>query len=202
MEKVICLISGGIDSPVAGHIMVKKGYDVVFLYCENQPEIDDVTLSKVKRLVEKVGGKELYIAKHGETMAAISNKCDSPLRCVLCKRMMYRSAEKLAEQVGAKAIVTGENLGQVASQTLANMAVLDSATYFPVIRPLLTREKNETMAIAREIETYDISIEISPSCSFVPNRPETQADPAEVKGEESLIDLDELMKNTDFEKGL
>ena len=159
-----------------------------------------MTLDKVKRLVKKVKGGELYVASHGEAMAKIVDRCESQLRCVLCKRMMYRSAEKLAKQVGAKAIVTGENLGQVASQTLANMAALDSATKLPVLRPLLTMEKNETIATARKINTYDISIEKSPSCPFVPKHPETQADRAEVESEELFLDLDKLVKRVELER--
>jgi thiamine biosynthesis protein ThiI len=200
MEKVVCLVSGGIDSPVAGYLMKKKGFEVVFLYCENQPKTDGATLDKIKRLVKKVKGRELYVASHGGAMAKIVDRCESQLRCVLCKRMMYRSAEKLAKQVKAKAIVTGENLGQVASQTLANMAALDSATKLPVLRPLLTMEKNETIATARRIGTYDISIEKSPSCPFVPKHPETQADLAEVESEELFLDLDKLVKRVELER--
>jgi thiamine biosynthesis protein ThiI len=200
VEKVVCLISGGIDSPVAGHIMIERGYEVVFFYCENSRTRDTKTFDRVKKLVRKVGGKALYTANHGDAMEEFVGKCDSHLRCLLCKRMMYRSAEKLAKKVDGKAIVTGENLGQVASQTLANMAVLDSVTYLPVLRPLLTMEKNETMAVARRIGTYDLSTDEAPGCPFVPGSPETQADPAEVKGEESLVDPKRLVEEVKLEK--
>lgn len=195
MPKLICLISGGIDSPVAAHIMLKKKFDVIFLHLYTSE--DKATLPFVKKIVKKLGKNlELYAGDHTINQKIFTSNCESRLTCVLCKRMMYRIAEAFGKKHKIEGILTGENMGQVASQTLKNMSTLSKATKLPIVRPLLGMEKNDIIKIAKEIGTYGISISAKSRCAFVPNRPETAASEAGVDVEESTLDMDQMIKDS------
>ena len=199
MAKLVCLLSGGIDSPAAAYIMIKKGFDVVFLHLYTSREHKSLgTVKKIVRRLEKVTGRklELYAGDQTVNQGIFKSQCESRLTCVLCKRMMYRTAEAFAKKVKAGGILTGENLGQVASQTLKNISTLSKATKLPVIRPLLAMEKNDIIKIAQETGTYDISISVKARCEFVPNKPETAAGEAEVAVEESTLDMEFMIKES------
>jgi len=170
--KGILLLSDGIDSPVAGHMMQEQGMELQCLNFRN--DTSQVSHDKVKELVKKLKA-QLATMDHTKTQEAIKSRCNPRYQCVLCKRVMYRAAEQLASEHDAEFIVTGENLGQVASQTLENMRVLDSAVQMTVLRPLLGFDKDEIIQAARKIGTFDISSIKSPSCCFVPHRPVTMA---------------------------
>ncbi len=184
--KAIVLLSDGIDSPVTLYKLVRDGWDVVGLHMDNRPFTSDNYLAKVRMLIERVeevtgGTIPLYIAGHGGNQETIADQLTElgenaiTYQCVLCKRQMYRTAEQVAKDLGATAIATGESLGQVASQTIHNLAAEEAAVSFPVIRPLLGLDKEDIIKVAKEIGTYEISIIPSLCCSIVPEKPQTRA---------------------------
>ena len=180
--KVVALLSGGIDSPVAAWLMMKRGCKVLPLYVDCFPFFDDSMLRRAKKVADILRGYQpdfelrvvndnfLERAKEVLKSAGIEN-----YTCILCKRHMYRVAERIAKEEGAKGIVTGESLGQVASQTLDNLLVLNDACTLPVYRPLIGFDKVEIERIAKEIGTFEASILPARSCSAVPKRPVTKA---------------------------
>ncbi|MBW6451319.1 MAG: hypothetical protein K0B02_01135 [DPANN group archaeon] len=196
--KLVSLISGGIDSPVATHLMLKKGVDLVFVHMDNRPFIDDRPLNKVMSLLEhlaKLHKKDLklYVVPHGPNQSLFASSCDRKLTCVLCRRMMYRVGENVAKLENADAILTGESLGQVASQTLDNLFVEKQSIATRVLSPLIGFDKEETIKIAKEIGTYEISILPGECCSLTPLYPETHANLKYVESEESNIDITSLL---------
>ena len=194
-------MSGGIDSPVAAYLMMKSGAEVIALHLDNRPFTDEKqlnkTISQLKHL-EKVTNTTIktYIAPHGDTQLAFAQECRHNLQCVLCRRMMFRTAEWLAKLEGASAIVTGESLGQVASQTLKNIMVETEAVKIPILRPLIGLDKIEIERIAQEIGTFEISISPGVCCTIVPNKPSTRAKLKSIKTEESKVDINSLLENT------
>jgi tRNA uracil 4-sulfurtransferase len=184
--KAIALLSGGIDSPVAAWLMKRKGFELVFVHFNNFDNLQ--TIDKAKKLAAVIDKDAKFLSiSFKDTQQKIAAHCNRRFQCVLCKRAMYRAAEKIAEQEGAQLLLTGESLGQVASQTLDNLAVLDSATKLEVLRPLLGYDKEDTIKIAREIGTYDISIEKSCDCPFVPLHPLTGAKLERVEEQERRL---------------
>jgi len=201
--KVVATISGGIDSPVAAYLMLKRGVDVVAFHMDNTPFIGDRARQKttmvVTRLEEVTGSSiKFYIAPHGPNLAAFSQHCSPNLTCLLCKRMIMRIGEKIAKKEGAQALVTGDSLGQVASQTLQNLVVTSNAVSIPILRPLIGLDKLEITRIAEEIGTYPISCLSAGDCKAVPQRPATSAILERVSEQEEggFIDLDELVDRT------
>ncbi|VVB75174.1 tRNA sulfurtransferase [Candidatus Tiddalikarchaeum anstoanum] len=185
--KAVCLISGGIDSPVAGYLMIKKGVDVIFLHGGKGEKNE-----KVEKLVKIISPKgKLYYVNHRSALKTISENCDNKYTCLICKRFLYRCADYVCKKEGCDFIITGESIGQVASQTLQNLTVLDKAVEIPIIRPLIGLNKNDIISVAKEIGTFDISTTISTGvCPFVPNQPSTKADIKKVLAEEEKIKLD------------
>ena len=199
------LLSGGIDSPVCVYELIQDGWDVACLHMDNRPFTDDTYVEKVRMLVERLeavtgASIPLYIADHGRNQTTIARTLAADgdqargMQCVLCKRQMYRTAEELAKRVGAHAIATGESLGQVASQTLHNLAVEDDAISFPMVRPLLGLDKDDIIAIAKEIGTFEISTIPSLCCSILPERPQTHATLDRVLPYEESIGADRLLQ--------
>lgn len=196
--KYVCLVSTGIDSPVAAYIISRYG-EVVLTHASNHPFVDRDTVpifEKIARKLDEVTGKvsRLYILPHGIALSKIRDKTERKFTCVLCKRMMLRYGKAIAEREGGGAIVTGDSLGQVASQTLNNLFVEQYNLNFPVIRPLIGMDKNEIVSIAREIGTYSISAEGNVVCKAVPRKPSTRADLEKVLEEEKKIDADNLLE--------
>jgi thiamine biosynthesis protein ThiI len=195
--KAISLISSGIDSPVATHIMQKKGLEVIGVHFSNDPKSYTKPTEKCKEICRHLGIRRLYIIKHLFLMdAELIRKCEDKARCVLCKRMMLRTAQAIAEDEGAGCIVTGENLGQVASQTLDNMFCTDSAVDMPILRPLLCNDKQEIVDIAKQIGTYDLSVEAAACCTAVPKQPLTRAVLYRIENEERKIDVQGIIKGS------
>ena len=188
MKKGILLISSGIDSPVAGHLAVKKGIEVIGLHFYQSEKSKEV----VERLAKKIGVKKIYLMKHEPVLSGIK-KAQSKFTCILCKRMMLRIAEKIAIKERCDFIINGDNLGQVASQTLDNLTTVQSAVKIPIIRPLLTNDKQETVNIAKEIGTYEISIESRGVCKALPKHPATRSKAADIENEEEKININELV---------
>lgn len=197
--RLIALISGGIDSPVAVHRMCSVGAEVVLLHMDNTPYSDAAQLEDVKDIADALRrstGQELplWIAPHGPSQDTIHDGCPHPYQCVMCKRAMQRTARELGKRLGCSGIVMGDSLGQVASQTLRNIRAENQGLDFPVARPLIGLDKLEIEAIAKEIGTYEISIRPGHGCSIVPIRPVTEADPAKVAEMSASVDIDTLAR--------
>ncbi len=197
--KGIMLLSGGIDSPVAAMMMLDRGLDLILLHLDNRPFTDDREFDKVKRLaarLSELAGRELpfYVAKHGLLAQAPTAKaCDRHYHCILCRRTMLRVAERLAKQEGATSIVTGESMGQVASQTLRNLAVEENVVSIPILRPLVGLDKTEIIERGRNFDTFDISISSGLCCTIVPEKPSTMARLEKIEGEEAKLDVDAMI---------
>jgi len=199
--KLISLFSGGIDSPVASWLMMRRGAHVIPLFLDQRPFVGDDycerAVNVAKRLREYVPMEEypLYVIPIGALMKAIAEKVPKKLTCIICKRMMYRIACSFAELNGAQGVVTGESLGQVASQTLANLKVLEEAATIPIYRPLIGLNKHDSVNMARKIGTYSLSTAPAHGCSVVPKKPATMARIDDVKEVEKEILVEELISN-------
>ena len=203
MAKVIALVSGGIDSAAAISLALEQGMEVVALHYSTQPFADEKaeqkTIALVKHLRKRFGKKiRLIVVPFGKTLAAIAKNCDRKFNCVLCRRMMLRIGQKIAEEEKASALLSGESLGQVASQTLTNLNAEAGCISIPVIRPLLGMDKLEIEAIAKKFETFEISTQASACCS-IPDKPSTAAKRNIIEGEEKKLPIKQLVK-TAFEK--
>jgi len=198
---VVALVSGGIDSPVAAWMMMTRGADPVCLYMDNSPLVDERTVDRAILAIEKLAEWKnerikTYIAPFGEVLMNLLKVEDYRLGCVLCKRMMYRVGGLVAEAEDAKALVTGENLGQVASQTLDNIFVIDDVVRgFPIFKPLIGVDKNSIIDIARRIGTYDISIRPANCCLGPPPTPVITATLERVREAESCLDVKGFAKS-------
>ena len=195
--RAIVLLSGGIDSPVAAYLMGRRGMDLILVHFDNRPFTSDDEVQKAKDLMTRIdaalGTKtRKVVVPHGKTQAEFAKSCRRNMECVLCRRMMFRVAEKLAVPHDAQAIVTGESLGQVASQTLANIMVEERATRLPILRPLIGFDKVEIERIAKRIGTYETSIRPGLCCTIAPKKPSTYSRLETAVEEEAKIDLERL----------
>jgi thiamine biosynthesis protein ThiI len=179
--RAVSLFSGGIDSPVAAWMMMKRGLDVHPLFMDQTPHVGPSYIERVKQSFRAVteyvpvDGFKLFSAPMGPVMTRILESPEPRYTCIMCKRSMYRIAEAYAEDNGLKAVVTGESLGQVASQTMANLFVLDNAVSIPVLRPLIGLDKVEIENIARTVGTYNITARKVEGCTAVPPNPATRS---------------------------
>jgi tRNA uracil 4-sulfurtransferase len=202
MEKTIHLLSAGIDSPVAGYLLVKSGIEPIFLTGDATPFATNITTDTATLLARKIAthaGKPLkmYIMPHGPNLAAIQavwSQQELKYTCIFCKRMLYRVAQAIAIQEGAQAISTGEIIGEQASQTIDNMALIqESVGSFVVVRPLLTWDKVDVIKLAREIGTFEISNSVKDPCMAVPKYPMTHGKIENFKHIEAKIDIQALL---------
>ncbi|HEX6839298.1 MAG TPA: tRNA uracil 4-sulfurtransferase ThiI [Polyangia bacterium] len=195
--RVELLLSGGIDSPVAGWLMMKRGCALGATYFHSFPYTGEKTQDKVARLASQLAAWQLEplrlsVVPFTDAQKALRDAAgDGRLAVVLYRRAMMRTAERIAHEAGAKALATGEALAQVASQTLENLGVIGAAVSMPVLRPCLGHDKLETVALAQRIGTYEISIEPYDDCCslFVPDHPETRAKLAAVEAIEAKLDV-------------
>ena len=199
--KVLSLLSGGIDSPVASWEVAKRGASVEFIHFHGQPYSDPTSVQQATALANRlgpwVGHTKLWLIPFGELQAEIVKNAQQELRVVLYRRFMMRIAESLALREGAEALVTGESLGQVASQTLPNIAAINNVVHdLPVLRPLIGRDKLEIEKIARDIETYEISIQPHQDCCvlFVPRQVTTRARLPALEAAEEDLDVEGLVE--------
>ena len=191
---MVLLLSGGIDSPVAGYMMGRQGVRIVALSGFVNPAGEDAHIEKigklVKRLSKSIGSEvDLYVFEQRIAQSVFSTAGRSGLTCVLCKRMMLRVAEKLCQKVGGSAIIMGDSLGQVASQTLQNMNAIEEAVSIPIIRPLVGLDKVDIVRIAEEIGSFELSNLKVPGCVFVPEKPATRARLDEILREEERLEV-------------
>ena len=196
--RVVSLISGGIDSPVAAYRMMQRGCRLIFVHFHSAPYLDKTSQEKVRALVSTLTRHQylsrLYLVPFGEIQRQIVAAVARPLRVVLYRRMMLRIAEALARTEKAQALVTGESLAQVASQTLENMAVIQQAASLPILRPLVGMDKQEIIDHARRIGTFDTSSIPDQDCCqlFVPKHPATKAKLREVEEAEANFNVQEM----------
>ncbi len=193
----IVLLSGGIDSPVAAYLMGRQGLELILAHFDNRPFTSDQEAEKaaslMRRLDEALGARsKKLMVPHGTAQAELAKACRRNMQCVLCRRMMFRVTERLARKMDAQFIVTGESLGQVASQTLANMNVEERATSLPILRPLIGFDKVEIERVAKSIGTYEISIRPGICCTIAPKKPSTYARREDVESEEEKADIERL----------
>ncbi|MCG3219302.1 MAG: hypothetical protein KAR35_09865 [Candidatus Heimdallarchaeota archaeon] len=180
--KAIALISGGIDSPVAAYLMAKKGYEVIGLYYDSNHYADELTTERALRTMDRLheltdNFKVGYIMPHGDDLDRIKSVAPDKLTCVYCHREMYRKAELLAHHLKADVIVSGEIIGEQASQTVRNLyATTDALQTIPIIRPLIAMNKDEVIKISQKIETFELNKLPGQCCLAVPNKPETRAE--------------------------
>jgi thiamine biosynthesis protein ThiI len=197
--KLVSLISSGIDSPVATFLMSKKADEVILIHGDIKPFTDkrekENFLDLARHLIKICKCKtQVQLIPHGKSLSAFKKKCDNKFTCVFCKRMLLRYAEVMAKKNNCDAIIMGDSLGQVASQTLQNIKTIEQAVQIPVLRPLIGFDKQEVVKIAKEIGTYELSIKPSMDCSAVPNKPSTQSKLEKIMNEEKLLNVKELVK--------
>ena len=193
--KIVCLLSGGIDSPVAAAMLSRK-HDTVLVNFETIQEKEKI--QSLAMTLAKLSGKKmrLYIVPHGDNLRKLSPVAKK-YTCVICKRMMHMMANMIAEKERADATATGDSLAQVASQTLKNLRAEDAASKLTVLRPLIGMEKSEIIEMAKEIGTYDISIgKDRGACPGVPKYPETRAELDEVERIEKEAGIEEMARNS------
>ncbi len=198
--RAVALLSGGFDSPVAAYQLIKRGVRPICLHFHGLPKTSPESLEKVrdiaKVLSHYVGKVELVLVPIVPAMQAIAKSAPAKLRIILLRRLMMRVAEQIAVRYKAKAIITGESVGQVASQTLENLGAIGAATTLPVLQPLCGLNKVEIIDMARKIGTHDISVKPHDDmCSmFVPDKPETRAKMEEVQEAEKTYDVKALIE--------
>jgi len=196
----VALLSGGIDSPVAAHMMINRGLELTMVHFHSVPQTSPQSIEKVKQLASVLSVYQpeirLILVPVLDIQQAIAARTDTKLRLVLLRRFMLRIASEIADRYGAKALVTGDSLGQVASQTLENMTVISSVTDHLVLRPLIGLDKKEIIRRAREAGTYDISIlPHDDACAlFTPSHPETKAHAGYTEKQWEKLPVDQLVE--------
>lgn len=197
--KAMLLLSGGIDSPVAGYCIAKRGVEIQAIHFYSYPYTSERAKDKVIELAKIVSdycyGIKLHIVPFTDIQLEINEKCPSGEMTIIMRRVMMRIAEKVARKEGAMALITGESIGQVASQTMDGLYVTDDAVNMPVFRPLIGMDKNEVIEIARKIDTFETSILPYEDCCtvFVAKHPNTKPKLEKIKKFEQALDIDELI---------
>jgi thiamine biosynthesis protein ThiI len=196
---VAALLSGGIDSPVAAWRMMKRGCRVVFVHFHSVPYLPPTSQAKARALVGRLTewqyDSRLLLVPFGEIQREVVLSAPPPARVVVYRRLMVRIAEALGRERGALALATGESLGQVASQTLENIARVDDAAGLPILRPLIGMDKLEITGEAKRLGTFEISIEPDQDCCtlFTPRHPSTRMSAEEVSAAEARLDIPSLV---------
>jgi thiamine biosynthesis protein ThiI len=198
--RVACLLSGGIDSPVAAWRMMRRGCRVLFVHFHSYPILSRASQEKAVELVHLLTrfqyDSRLFLVAFGEIQQRVVLAVQPPLRVVIYRRLMMRIAERIARAHRAQALVTGEVVGQVASQTLENMSTIDAVVSMPALRPLVGMDKDEIMAQAERLGTYSISIIPDQDCCtlFTPRHPATKAKRWEIEAAERELPIDEIVE--------
>lgn len=199
--KAISLLSGGIDSPVASYYAMRRGVKVVFVHFSSYPFTKKKSIKKAEQIVKTLNKfqfrPKLYLVPFSNIQQEILTNCEASFRVILYRRFMFRLAEEVAQRENAKALVTGESVGQVASQTLENMTAASEVTDLLTLRPLVGMDKEEITTKAKEIDTYETSILPAEDCCqrFIPKHPETKADLQQVKQEEEKLEVEQLIEH-------
>ncbi len=198
--KVLLLLSGGIDSPVAGYLSLKRGVELEAIHFHSYPYTSERAKQKVidlAQILTRFGGKiRLHVVPFTEIQTEINKHCYESYSITIMRRMMLRIAEAIAQRRKALALVTGESLGQVASQTLESMNTINAVTHLPILRPLIGLDKQEIITISKKIGTYETSILPYEDCCtvFLPKAPKTKPEKEVASRLESRLDMDRLIK--------
>lgn len=197
--KALLLISGGIDSPVAGYMMAKRGIEVSAIHFVSPPYTSERALQKVESLCERMcdylGRVPFYVVPFTEIQEQIRRNCPEELFTIIMRRMMMKIALRVAKQNDMQALITGESVGQVASQTIGALACTDAVSDMPVFRPLIGMDKGEIVEISRKIDTFEISILPYEDCCtvFTPRHPKTRPQLAQILEAEQAFDFEPLL---------
>ena len=199
--RSVFLISGGIDSPVAAWLLIRKGVEPVFAYFDNYPLCDQaaegIALETIRKVCErtKVQNSHVFVVSHSPDLQEILSKCPTKFACMLSRRVMFRVAERIAEREKCSAIVTGDAVGQKASQTLQNIVAADCVlSKVRVLRPLVGMNKQQIVTYAKEIGTYEISIRPGvASCGVPTNNPSTSAKKNQLADVEAALDMEGMV---------
>ncbi|MDJ0837217.1 MAG: tRNA uracil 4-sulfurtransferase ThiI [Acidobacteriota bacterium] len=198
-DRMGLLISGGIDSPVAGNLMQKRGAWLTGIYFHTPPYTVEAAKDKVIELAEVLARYQnklnLFVVNFTEVMQTIRAECAPAATVVLSRRMMMRAASRIMDRVRGKALITGECLGQVASQTIENIGVIEEGVPYPVLRPLISMDKREIITLSERMGAYDISIRPAQDCCalFSPKDPLTKARVSDMHEQEARLDIDGLI---------
>lgn len=198
-SMLVSMISGGIDSPVASGLMLRRGAPLHYLHFHNYPYTDRKSIDIVTEIITKLNANQFNASASLINLTpiqeAIVAKCQEKYRVILYRRFMFRLAERIAEREKCGGIVTGEALAQVASQTVENMRTVEAVTLLPVLRPLVGSEKDEIIRKAEALETYKLSIQPHSDCCslFIPAHPATKTTVSEIEHQESALDIEALM---------
>lgn len=198
--KTLLMLSGGIDSPVAGYLMMKRGVSVDAIHFESPPFTSELAKQKVIDLAEKLcsfgSSVRLHVIPFTEIQQMIVSKIPDSASMTTTRRIMMQIADKVRAETEALGIVTGESLGQVASQTLESLTVINEVTSTPILRPLISTDKLEIIDIAKKIDTYDISIRPHEDCCtiFTPAKPKTKPKLEKILHYESFTDFEEMIE--------
>ena len=191
-SKGLLLLSGGFDSPVAGYMMKKQGVELLAIHFSSKIITDINSEEKSRKLAELLGIKKIIVFDISKELIRISKECEHRYYFVLMKRLMYRIAEREAKKEKCGFLITGENLAQVSSQTLQNLATIAKSVKIPVMRPLLGFDKEEIINLAKEIGTYETSCGPEHCDALGPAHPATQATEANIITEEKKLDLNSM----------
>jgi thiamine biosynthesis protein ThiI len=206
--RVACLLSGGIDSPVAAHRMMRRGCSVTFVHFHSYPILSRASQEKARELVALLTHwqhrSRLYLVPFGEIQQQVVLAVPGPMRVVVYRRLMMRIAERIARVRGAQALVTGEVVGQVASQTLENLAVIGSVATLPIFRPLIGMDKDEITAEAIKLGSYPISIVPDQDCCtlFTPRNPLTRARLPQIESAEAALPIEDFVERAVRDAGV
>ena len=200
LGRALLMLSGGIDSPVAGYLTIKRGVELYYLYFESRPHTSLEARNKVIELAKKLekynSNGKLLVVNFTKIQETIYKNLDPDYLITIMRRMMYRIAEKIARKNKCLAIVNGESVGQVASQTLSSILAVNNVTNYPILRPLCSFDKLDIIEISKKIDTYDISILPYEDCCtvFVPKHPVINPNLKHILEEEKKFDFEPLLK--------
>lgn len=197
--RFVSLISSGIDSPVATYVSSKKSTSLILIHADGKPYTDDREINNFISIAKSLKNQikieiRAFLIPHGKNLSIYQQKCDKKYTCVFCKRMLLRYAESILLKHNAEAIIMGDSLGQVASQTLYNIKVIDQAIKTPILRPLIGLDKENIIKIAKKIGTFNISILPKDGCNAVPSKPSTRCKLINILNEEKKININKLVK--------
>ena len=206
--RAAIMISGGIDSPVAAYMMARRGLELNAIHFASPPYTSPRAEQKVKQLLSKVarysGTIRLAVVNFTEIQEQIAKNCPEEYFTLIMRRMMLRIAQRLAKERGCGALITGESLGQVASQTLPALATVDTLSEIPILRPLIGMDKEDIIAVSRKIDTFSISIQPYEDCCtvFTPKHPRTRPTIEQCEKAESALEIETLIEraieNTEY----